>query len=422
MDRIGIEGTSNIVAQWVKDLLATLGLSDTLTNLLYVIVMIAILAVTLLILMWLIRHILHFALSKIANISAVPFFERLVQNKFAYYLTLVIPYSLVKYGVTIIFAEQPTWIEPLSNLVDIYLVFMVIWLIKSIIRSCIDLLKVNPNFQHKPLASYQQVVMGIIYLFGLVVIYSILTGKSPVGFFTAMGAASAVLLLVFKDSLMGLMASVQITTSDIVRIDDWITVPKYGADGDVIEINLTTVKVRNFDKTITTLPTYALIADSFQNWRGMQVSGGRRIKRCITVKQSSIKYIYDNELEKYQKIQGIKDYIETRSAEIKAHNERINADRSLLVNGRNLTNAGLYRQYTKWYLEHHPGINPNMTLMVRHLAPTEKGLPFEVYTFTNTTNWVEYEGIMADIFDHLIAAVKYFDLEIFELESTPYTK
>jgi Small-conductance mechanosensitive channel len=225
-------------------------------------------------------------------------------------------------------------------------------------------------------------------------------------------------MLMFKDSIMGFVASIQVTTNDIVRLGDWVTVPKYGADGDVIEINLTTVKVQNFDKTITTLPTYSLISDSFQNWRGMQASGGRRIKRSIIIKQSSIRYIPEEEIPLFKRIQGITRYIEERQAEIQDHNRKIGADRSIPVNGRNLTNAGLFRKYAEWYLQNHPGTHKDMTLMVRQLAPTENGLPFELYVFTNTTQWVAYEYIMADIFDHLIAAVPYFDLQIFERESS----
>src|SRR5690606_38967685 len=217
------------------------------------------------------------------------------------------------------------------------------------------------------------------------------------------------------DTIMGFVASIQVTTNDMVRIGDWIEMPKYGADGDVLEINLTTVKVQNWDKTITTIPTYTLISDSFQNWRGMQDSGGRRIKRAIVLKQGSIRFISDEELPRFKKIQGIHAYITQRQEEISKHNQSIGADRSVPVNGRNLTNAGLFRIYIDWYLRNHPGTHKSMLMMVRQLAPTEHGLPLELYVFTNTIRWVEYEPIQADIFDHLIAAAKYFDLEIFEL-------
>jgi miniconductance mechanosensitive channel len=249
-------------------------------------------------------------------------------------------------------------------------------------------------------------------------IFSYLTGKSPIAFFTAMGALSAVLLLMFKDTIMGFVASIQVTTNDMVRIGDWITMSKYGADGDVIEINLTTVKVQNFDKTITTIPTYSLISDAFQNWRGMQESGGRRIKRAIYIKQSTIKFLAPDEVDRFKSIQTLKSYIEHRQKDIDKNNERIGADKSLLINGRNLTNAGLYRKYIDNYVANHSGLHKNMTMMVRQLAPTANGLPLELYVFTSTTKWVDYEHIMADIFDHLLAAARYFDIEIYEMEGS----
>ena len=367
---------------------------------------------------YLARKAIRMGLNKIAFISNISFLKHLVNNKFPHYLALLLPYTLVRHSIPVVFADFPVCIRPGIAVTDVYLVFLTISIIMSLIKSGTDVLKEKPAFSHKPMTSYLQVIRLTLSLFGIVIAFSILTGKSPTVFFAAMGAASAVLMLMFKDSIMGFVASIQVTTNDIVRLGDWVTVPKYGADGDVIEINLTTVKVQNFDKTITTLPTYSLISDSFQNWRGMQASGGRRIKRSIIIKQSSIRYIPEEEIPLFKRIQGITRYIEERQAEIQDHNRKIGADRSIPVNGRNLTNAGLFRKYAEWYLQNHPGTHKDMTLMVRQLAPTENGLPFELYVFTNTTQWVAYEYIMADIFDHLIAAVPYFDLQIFERESS----
>ncbi|MCD7971309.1 MAG: mechanosensitive ion channel family protein [Candidatus Azobacteroides sp.] len=354
---------------------------------------------------------------KSSQFERLPFLKYLLKNKLPYYLALIIPYIIVRNSIPWVFIDFPALIRPISKLAEAYLVFIVIWLIMSVVKSFFNILQDKPALKDKPMNSYSQVVQIILYLMGAVIIISIFIDQSPVTILAAMGAASAITLLVFQDSIKGFVASVQVAGNDMVRLNDWITMPKYGADGDVIEVNLTTVKVQNFDKTITTIPTYALISDSFQNWRGMEASGGRRIKRCIVVKQNSIRYILDEELERFKKIQGISDYIEEKNAEIKEYNEKIGADRSLPINGRNLTNSGLFRKYIEWYLLNHPGTNKNMTLMVRQLEPSEKGLPFELYVFTNTTKWVQYEYIMADIFDHLIAAVKYFDLEIFERET-----
>ncbi|RQP15744.1 MAG: mechanosensitive ion channel protein MscS, partial [Parapedobacter sp.] len=239
-------------------------------------------------------------------------------------------------------------------------------------------------------------------------------GKSPWAFLGALGAASAILMLVFKDTILGFVASIQVSTNDMVRVGDWIEMPKYGADGDVIEINLNTVKVQNWDKTITTIPTYYLITDSFKNWRGMQDAGGRRIKRAINIKISSIRYLSREEIERLSKIQLLASYIMERQAEIDRYNAETKADRSMPVNGRNMTNVGLFRQYINRYVQNHPQIRKDMTMLVRQLQPTEHGLPIEVYIFTSDIRWAIYEDIMSDIFDHLLSAIKYFELEVFE--------
>lgn len=360
-----------------------------------------------------VQKILHF----FGKAPRMKFFNLLVDNHFPYFISLLTAYYILKHSFPEVFLGHINLFELFDKTLYFYIVFVVIRTIMAVITAGFDTLREKENYHDRPINSYRQVIQIILIIIGLVLIISKLTGESPKDLFTAMGAASAILLFMFKDMIMGFVASVQVTSNDMVRIGDWITMPKYGADGDVIEITLTTVKVSNFDKTITTIPTYALISDSFQNWRGMIRSGGRRIKRAIIIKQSSIRYIADDELVRFRKIQGISDYIDTRQQEIHKHNEAIGADRSIPVNGRNLTNAGLFRKYAEWYLKNHPGTNKNMILMVRQLAPTEIGIPIELYVFTNTTNWVEYEYTMADIFDHLIAAVQYFDLHIYERQS-----
>lgn len=412
-----LEKSSSFISRFTYHKLIDVGVNEDIATYVNVFVLLAILILLVYLVQYVVRNILRIVFTKLATSSNLRFFDYLLKNKFPHFLALIAPFSLIKNAIPIVFDDFPAFIKPLDMMMDIYMVFMIISIIMSIVRSGSDVLRERPAFQAKPMESYLSVVRMIFFLFGAVSIFSTVTGESPAAFFTAMGAASAILLLMFKDSIMGFVASIQVTTNDMVRIGDWITMPKYGADGDVMEINLTTVKVQNFDKTITTIPTYTLISDSFQNWRGMQDSGGRRIKRSIVIKQSSIRFVSDDELPRFQKIQGIKEYIDHRSGEIKEHNELIGADRSVALNGRNFTNFGLYRKYIDWYLNNHPGIKKDMTLMVRQLAPSENGLPLELYVFTNTTKWAEYEYIMADIFDHLIAAVPYFDLNIFELES-----
>jgi miniconductance mechanosensitive channel len=261
--------------------------------------------------------------------------------------------------------------------------------------------------------SYFQVIQIFLFIFGAVVIYSIITGKSATTFFAAMGAASAILMLLFQDSIKGFAGSIQVTTNNMVQIGDWITMNKYGADGTVEEINLTTVKIRNFDKTITTVPTYSLISDSFQNWRGMQESGGRRFKRALNIKHSSIRFLTDEEIEKFKKADGLKEYIEAKQTEYAKLNGGEGGELSL----NQITNMDVFMQYGIYYLRNHAKIRNDLTLLVRQLAPTPQGLPIELYTFANTTVWAEYEIILAEIVSHFISVVKVFDLTIYEESS-----
>ncbi len=354
------------------------------------------------------------AMSKYLKIK---YFNLLNKNNFHTYLSLWLSFSIVNNSVEIVFVNSVILASISHKLLYILLVVFSILSVMAIVSAGFDTLRSKENYHDRPINSYLQVIRILLIIFGFLLVLSDLTNQSWQSLFTALGAASALFVFMFKDMIMGFVASVQVTSNDMVRIGDWITMPKYGADGDVIEISLTTVKVSNFDMTITTIPTYALISDSFQNWRGMFRSGGRRIKRSILIKQSSIRYITDDELVRFRKIQGIADFIDRRQEEIRLHNISIGADRSIPVNGRNLTNAGLFRKYTEWYLNNHPGTNKEMILMVRQMQPTEMGMPLELYAFTNTTKWVDYEYIMADIFDHLIAAMRYFDLHVFERQA-----
>lgn len=406
----------NHISQYTYQLLLKWGIQESLAVYINLFALLALLALLVYLLQYLVRRLLRIALIRVAKRSRIDFFHHLLENRFPHFLALSVPLILVKNAIPAVFIHFPALISPLNQLTDIYMVIIIIWMIMSLLRSGADSLRKKTAFREKPIESYLQVIRIFLFLFGAILMFSNLTGKSPVAFFSAMGAISAVLLLMFKDTIMGFVASIQVSANDIVRIGDWITMTKYGADGDVIEINLTTVKVQNFDKTITTIPTYSLISDSFQNWRGMQETGGRRIKRAIYIKQSTIRFITDEEAEAFKRIQTLSAYIDHRKKDIDKNNERIGADKSLLINGRNLTNAGLYRKYIDNYINNHSGTHKRMTMMVRHLAPTATGLPIEIYAFTSTVKWADYEYIMADIFDHLLASARYFDLEIFELE------
>ena len=320
-------------------------------------------------------------------------------------LFLIIPFWLYSYEFLVVYALQ---------ILEIYLVLLIVWIIRSVLRALKVYLKTVDSFKDKPIESFIQVVLILIWFLAILNIFSIITGKEITTFLAAMGALSAVILLIFKDTILGFVASIQLSSNDLIRIGDWITMKQFGADGDVIEINLNSVKIQNFDKTITTIPTYKLISDSFKNWRGMSESDGRRIKRSLSVKGSSIKFLSDEELVQLKKIKLLKNLISSKEEEIKKHNSNLDIDQSVLVNGRNLTNLGLFRNYIEIYLKNASNINNNMTVMCRQLSPTPHGIPLEIYAFSKNKEWKNYEHIMSDIFDHLLASLKSFHLELFE--------
>lgn len=266
----------------------------------------------------------------------------------------------------------------------------------------------------RPIKGYIQVAKIILFIIGVIVVISNLIGQNPLIILSGLGALSAVFMLIFKDSILGLVAGVQLSSNDMVRVGDWIEMPKYNADGDVIDITLNTVKVMNFDKTITMIPSYALISDSFKNWRGMQVSGGRRIKRSVHIDTSSICFCTKEMMEEFQKIHYLSDFIRARLNEISIYNIEHQINTESKVNGRHLTNVGVFREYIHEYLRNHPKIHKDMTLIVRQLAPEDNGLPLEIYAFSNDTNWVVYESVQADIFDHIFAVVPIFGLRVFQ--------
>lgn len=416
-----ISRSTNAISEWSLGFLNGLGIPESWVNLINLLFLTAIMVVLVFVVQYLTRVILQTILNRVSRYSRAVFLKHLSERRFPHYLAMIIPFSLVKGSIPIIFDQFPRLMTLLDKLVDIFLIFYVIWLVMAMINAFTDTLRSKPSLKDKPLDSYAQVVKIALYFIGFIVLFSILTGKDPTTILAGLGAASAILMLIFKDSILGFVASLQVSANDMVRIGDWITMPKYGADGDVIQITLTTVKVKNFDKTITTIPPYSLVSDSFQNWRGMQDTGGRRLKRSVFVKQSTIRFVSDEELAEMATIGLVSDYIQSRSEEIDAYNQKRGVDKSLPINGRNLTNMGLYRQYIKNYLSSHPDIHKELLLIVRQLQPTSKGLPLELYFFTATTVWVRYEDIVSDVFDHVTAAAKYFHLELYEDVSNPLT-
>lgn len=362
--------------------------------------------------------IIRIVSARLAQFTKTNFDDIAVSNRVPRYLAHIIPLAILMELLPVVFTDFQ-YAENFAIKIGYVLgVILVLYIARSLLNSIRDYLKTLEQFRDKPIDSYIQVFMIFAWIAGLMTIFAILTDTTIWKFLTAMGAASAIILLIFKDSILGFVASIQVSINDMVRIGDWISFEKYGADGEVTEINLATVKVQNWDKTITTIPTYALISDSFKNWRGMSESGGRRIKRALILKQGTIRYLTEKDVERLKNIQLIEKYLTWASEKINAFNITNEIDKTLEINGRNLTNIGVFRKYIQTYLEKHSALNMDMTLMTRQLAPTPQGIPIEIYAFSSDKRWQNYEFIIADIFDHLLAAVPYFDLEIFELPTS----
>jgi miniconductance mechanosensitive channel len=366
------------------------------------------------ILWWTTRKILIQIIHSFAAKSKTKWDDYLVKNKVFSALAHLVPLIFMDQFIGTVFYSLPRLADFGYRLVVLAIILVVLIVLIRFFNTARDVLKEKPKLIDKPIASYFQlakiVTAGILTVFMI----SVAVGINVIDVFISLGAVSAVLLLVFKDTILGFVGSIQLAANDMIRIGDWVTMEKYGADGDVLEINLTTVKVQNFDKTITTIPTYSFISDSFKNWRGMEESDGRRIVRAINIKIESIKYCDADMLNKYEEIELIREYVGQKEQEILDYNKNHEVNKSVLLNGRNQTNIGIFRYYITKVLMSNKKINQNMTLMVRQLAPTETGVPIQIYAFTTTHAWPEYESITADLFDHLLASVDYFDLEVFE--------
>lgn len=406
-----------IVFCWCYPLLRKWGFEDTLASYTSLVINIVILSFAAYLIFYVFRFFLVTVMVIIAKKTKTKFDDLLISNKTAKYISYLIPLLFINKAVPVILNDFVYWESVFGKLVGVYIILLSLWIVRTIFNALRDYLKLKPEYSDKPIDSYIQVIMIILWMIGLTVVVSELFNIKANTLFTTLGAVSAVIILIFRDIILGFVASVQVSLNDMVRIGDWITFDKYGADGDVIEINLATVKVRNFDNTTTTIPTYSLISDSFRNWRGMLNSDGRRIKRHLLIKAKSIHFISEEDLTKMKKIQLISEYIEHRQSEINKFNSFHQIDRSLPINGRNLTNFGLFRKYITCYLENYPSLNKDMILLCRQLQPTAQGIPLEIYTFTKDKKFENYEYIMSDIFDHIIASIGYFDLEIFELST-----
>ncbi|MFT4522512.1 MAG: miniconductance mechanosensitive channel [Bacteroidia bacterium] len=395
---------------WIE---ANLGTNDSISSF----ILIGLLILAVLILWWITKTILYAFIPKLTAKTETVWDDIIFNKRVVKSLATLIPAIILYQSLPILFKDSSGVLPIILTATDAIIVLVSVWILASFFTSINEILSEKDQYRDKPIGSLTQLAKILIYSVGAVLIISSVISRSPIYLLSGLGAIAAVLLLVFKDSILGFVASIQLSANNMVQVGDWVTVPNYGADGDVLEINLTTIKVQNFDLTITTIPTYAFISDSFTNWRGMQNSTGRRIKRSISIKKDSIRFCDDALLDKFQKIKLISEYVIQRKEEIKAYNATHKIDTSILVNGRNMTNIGVFKVYIEKYLEVNPNINKEMMIMVRQLPPTEVGQPLEVYAFSMNKEWKIYENNMSDIFDHLLAVVPYFDLQIFESPS-----
>ena len=332
-------------------------------------------------------------------------------------LSHLAPAFVIHTTARLAFTDYPSLVSGVESMAVLYMILVGLAVIDAFLNAALDIYQTFEISKRVHLKGLVQILKVIIFFVGGVFVFSLLIGKSPVVFFSGLGAFTAVLILVFKDTILGLVAGIQLMSNNMVRRGDWIEMPKYGADGDVIDVSLTTIKVQNWDKTISTIPPYALVTDTFRNWRGMSESGGRRIKRSISIDMNSIRFCDEEMLERFKKVQYISDYIEKKTEEVSKHNKDHKVDESVLINGRHLTNIGTFRAYLESYLRNHPKIHQEMTFLVRQLPPGPQGLPIEIYVFSNDQDWARYEAIQADIFDHLFAVIPLFDLRAYQAPS-----
>jgi len=365
------------------------------------------------------KKILLKVLTKITSKTKTLWDDILVKRHVFTRLSHLVPALVIYFFIITCLSEWPVIQNIILIATKVYIVSVFLWSINSFFNGINDIYGKYDISKEKPIKSYIQVAKMFFFIIGIIVVISLIINKSPYILLGGMGAMMAIIILIFKDSILGLVAGVQLSSNDMLHIGDWITMPKHGADGDVVEMNLTTIKVMNWDKTITTIPSYSLISDSFQNWRGMRESGGRRIKRFLKIDLNSIRFVNGDDLEKYKKLPLLKDYIEGKQNEIKNGDNDLNP--ACMEDGRQLSNIGVFRKYIELYLRNSEKIRQDMTFIIRLLEPTETGLPLQIYVFTNTIDWVEYEGIQSDIFDHVLSIIGYFDLNTFQYSTNLYS-
>tara|TARA_R110001599_G_scaffold353859_1_gene600510 strand:- start:10250 stop:11494 length:1245 start_codon:yes stop_codon:yes gene_type:complete len=363
-------------------------------------------------------RVLLVALRSIARRSAQTWDDALLTNRVGHRLTQLLPAFVIYEGIDLLPDISVQVEDFVHNLTSAYMIVVIAITVVALLNAANDIYEANPLARQRPIKGFIQLIQLAVMIMGGLLFIAALLDRSPVLLLSGFGAMTAVLLLVFKDTLLSLVASVQLTAQDMVRVGDWIEVPQFGADGDVVDVELHTIKVQNWDKTITTIPTHRLISDSFKNWRGMSVSGGRRIKRALYLDASSIHFLSPDELDHCKRFLLLNEYLAGKEGELNEYNRDIagasTEEKDVGVNMRRLTNIGTFRAYARRYLKEHPNIREDMTLLVRQLQPGPQGVPIELYCFTNTTEWNAYEDIQSDIFDHLMAIIPEFGLRLFQ--------
>ena len=400
----------NIFTEWMAGMGLSQGNITILLELTWVILILLVALLGFYITKYFIIRTVHLLVAKSKTKWDDVLAERKVFIKLAYLAPAIIIDFLTDY--TLGEFELLTW--AIHIVTSIYIVFVIINVISALLNGFNDIYQTYEIAKEKPIKGYIQVVKIITYIIAAVAIITILLGDQNFGWIAGFGAFSAVLMLIFKDPILGFVGGIQLSANNMVRIGDWIEMPKYGADGTVIDISLTTVKVQNWNRTITTIPTYTLVTDYFKNWRGMEESGGRRIKRSVNIDMNSIMFCTQEMLDRFQKIEYVSEYVDKTEKTLKEYNAKKKIDESVLVNGRRQTNIGVFRAYLKGYLSNHPKINNEMTFLVRQLQPGSDGLPIEVYVFSRDQEWAKYEDIQSDIFDHILAVIPSFDLQVFQ--------
>ncbi|HYQ37677.1 MAG TPA: mechanosensitive ion channel family protein [Pseudomonas sp.] len=363
---------------------------------------------------WLVKHILVRGLYKLLDATELGRQTHLHDHGVIRRLANVVPALILSAGIELVPGLPKALVLVVHNVSNALIVLAIALALSALLDVADTLYQRRPDAHLRPIKGYLQVLKIAAFTIATVLMIAILVDRSPLILLSGLGAMAAVLMLIFQDTLLSLVASVQISSNDLVRVGDWVEMPQLNADGDVIDIALHTVKVQNWDKTITSIPTKRFITDSFKNWRGMQESGGRRIKRSLFLDQNSVHFLAADEIEHLCKFALLKDYLHGKLGELAEWNRRLSERGEAPLNQRRVTNIGTFRAYVERYLRQHPGIRQDMSLLVRQLSPTADGLPLELYCFTNTTAWVPYEGIQADIFDHLLAILPEFGLRVFQ--------